>query len=90
MSCSMPQYGFLLLLLLAAAAQAQQTAITGKITDSSGGAVGAAKVIATPKGGGPTESTLTNGSGIFSLPRSMRRITWSASKFPVSRRLSAA
>jgi len=36
-------------LLLAALAEAQQTAITGTITDSSGGSIPIAKVTATPK-----------------------------------------
>ena len=54
-------------LLLAALAEAQQTAITGTITDSSGGSIPIAKVTATPKGGGASHSTLTNPSGLFAL-----------------------
>jgi Carboxypeptidase regulatory-like domain/TonB dependent receptor len=47
---------------------AQVTSITGKVADTSGGAVVGAKVTATPKGGGVSQSTLTNSSGIFIVP----------------------
>ena len=47
---------------------AQVTSITGKVNDVSGGAVSGAKITVTPKGGGVTESTLTNSSGFFVVP----------------------
>ena len=58
------------LLVFAAASLtfAQQTSINGKVTDESGGVVANAKVTATPKAGGATESTLTNTSGLFYFP----------------------
>ena len=52
---------------LVAIAQAQQTSITGTISDSSGGAIPVAKVTATPKGGGALHTTVTNSTGLFAL-----------------------
>ncbi|MCU1258327.1 MAG: hypothetical protein JWO80_1212, partial [Bryobacterales bacterium] len=47
---------------------AQVTSITGKVADVSGGSVVGAKITVTPKGGGVTQSTLSNASGIFVVP----------------------
>ena len=59
-------------LLLAPAlsfAQDVTAAITGRVTDPSGGAVPGAKVTATDTQRGTTWPTVTNGDGVYSLPR---------------------
>ena len=56
------------LLMAAAACYAQQTSITGKVSDSSGASIAAAKVTAVPAGGGASHASLTNTSGLFALP----------------------
>ena len=47
---------------------AQQTSITGRITDESQAAVAGAKVLASTKGGGATYATLTTENGSFQFP----------------------
>ena len=64
-----------LLLLIAfvmpqtAHAQQVMAAITGKVTDPSGAAIGDAKVTATDTERGSTWTTSTNGDGVYDLPR---------------------
>ena len=47
---------------------AQQTSITGTVTDQSGAAIPEVKVQATPVGGGSGAGTLTNRQGVYVMP----------------------
>jgi hypothetical protein len=59
---------FALFALTLTPALAQQTAIVGDVTDSSGAAIPGAKVTATRVGGGSTYNTVTNATGEFQIP----------------------
>ena len=62
---------FLCFLTLSTSLHAQQVtaAITGKVVDSSGGALVGAKVVAQDKDRGTEWPTATNSDGVFNLPR---------------------
>src|ERR1700689_4000634 len=56
-----------LLVVMATAANAQQTGITGKVTDPTGAVIAGASVIVKQAGGAAFTAT-TNGSGIYAVP----------------------
>jgi hypothetical protein len=58
----------LLLPLLAAVLPAQTASITGRVLDSSGGAVPSARVTATSESSGTESTTVANAEGFYSLP----------------------
>src|SRR4051794_8600190 len=55
-------------LFLAFTLSAQQTSITGQVTDASGGVLVGAKITISPKDGGASASTVSNSSGAFAVP----------------------
>ncbi len=55
-------------LLLATAGLAQEARVTGRITDSSGGAIPDVKVVLTNTGNGAARDTKTNNLGYYTLP----------------------
>lgn len=57
-----------LLVLIASSALAQQTSISGKVSDSSGAVVVGASVTATRTDGGPGYKTSTNAGGVYQIP----------------------
>lgn len=59
----------LLLLGLFSPAFAQKAQISGTVTDSAGGTVAGAKLTATHIQTGTTQTTVTNGEGLYSLPQ---------------------
>ena len=69
-----------LVVLVVSSALAQQTSISGKITDASGAVVAGATVTANRADGGAGYATSTNGGAFTNFLRSRHRITPSGSK----------
>jgi hypothetical protein len=57
-----------MILVSAASLCAQVTSISGLVTDPSGAAIPAARVQATPSGGGVNATTVTNAQGVYLIP----------------------